>query len=315
MAKEKLRVVILGSAGQVGSELLSAEVAIEASMSEADFIGFARNELDITHRDGVKLALAEIAPDWVVNAAAYTAVDKAESDSEGAYAVNAIGPGVLAEICDELGSRLIHISTDYVYSGDGDAVLQEVDAVGPTGVYGASKLAGEYLVGANCKEHLILRTAWVFGAAGNNFVKTMLRLGAERSELSIVADQWGGPTSARAIAVVILTIIKRFQALEAEGQSLEQFWGIYNFSGMPHVTWAEFAKSIFETATSMGLLASKPDIREIRTEDYPTLAKRPKNSRLSNTKINETFDIDPDDWRASLADVLREVGSVRASTQ
>ena len=313
MAREKLRIVILGSAGQVGTELLSPEVAIGASMSEAEFIGFARSDLDITRRDIMKRVLNEIAPDWVVNAAAYTAVDKAETDSEGAYAVNATGPGVLAEICDELGARLIHISTDYVYPGDGEAVLQEVDAVGPTGVYGASKLAGEYLVAANCKEHLILRTAWVFGATGNNFVKTMLRLGAERSELSIVADQWGGPTSARAIAAAILTIIKQLQGLVAEGQSLEHFWGTYNFSGMPHVTWAQFAKSIFETATSMELLARSPDIAEIRTEDYPTPARRPKNSRLSNAKINETFDINPDDWQSSLVGVLRDVGSVRAS--
>lgn len=310
-----MRIVILGSAGQVGSELLSPEVATAASVSQAEFIGVARSDLDITHRDSVKRVLAEIAPDWVVNAAAYTAVDKAETDSEGAYAVNTTGPGVLAEICEELGARLIHISTDYVYPGDGDAVHQEDDAIGPTGVYGASKLAGEYLVAANCKAHLILRTAWVFGATGNNFVKTMLRLGAERSELSIVADQWGGPTSARAIAVAILTIIKRLQALATEGRSLEQFWGTYNFSGMPHVTWAQFAKSIFDTAASMGLLVSSPDITDIKTEDYPTPARRPKNSRLSNAKINEAFGINPDDWQSSLVGVLREVGSAGASTQ
>jgi dTDP-4-dehydrorhamnose reductase len=255
--------------------------------------------------------LFEIKPDWVINASAYTAVDKAESDSVAAYSVNAMGPEILARCCAELGAKLIHISTDYVYPGEGSAPLTEDDAVGPKGVYGASKLAGELLVSRACKEHIILRTAWVYGASGGNFVKTMLRLGAERKTLTIVSDQWGGPTSAVGIAGAIATIVGGVTDRDARSEGLSNLWGTYNFSGEPHVNWSQFAEVIFSEGASMGLMSSEPDIESITTEQYPTLANRPFNSRLSNQKIADVFGLQPDDWKASLKDMLVELREER----
>jgi dTDP-4-dehydrorhamnose reductase len=250
-------------------------------------------------------------PDWVVNASAYTAVDKAESDSVAAYSVNALGAEFLATCCAKLGAKLIHISTDYVYPGEGKTPLTEDDAVGPSGVYGASKLAGELLVSRACEEHIILRTAWVFGASGGNFVKTMLRLGANREQLSIVSDQWGGPTSASGIARAIVAIVGGLTDRDARSEDLAQHWGTYNFSGEPHVNWSQFAQAIFKEAVSMDLISSEPVIEPITTEQYPTPAKRPFNSRLSNQKIADVFGVEPDDWRGSLKDMLVELRKER----
>ena len=186
--KGQKRIAVIGSGGQVGSELVGSDWSSYLAEHKVDVISFTRAELDVTNETAVRTSLSEMKPDWVINASAYTAVDKAESDSVAAYSVNAIGPEILARCCAELGAKLIHISTDYVYPGEGSAPLTEDDAVGPTGVYGSSKLAGELLVSRACPEHIILRTAWVFGASGGNFVKTMLRLGADRQQLTIVSD-------------------------------------------------------------------------------------------------------------------------------
>jgi dTDP-4-dehydrorhamnose reductase len=227
--------------------------------------------------------------------------------------VNAFGPERLALACAAIDARLIHISTDYVYPGDAvdgnGAALSESDPVGPTGVYGASKLAGELLVKKACPEHIILRTAWVFGLHGNNFVKTMLRLGAERDELGVVSDQWGGPTSARGIAKAIASIVTKVTRAESEGDDLASLWGVYNFSGEPHVNWAQFAEAIFERATVLGVLARVPKVNSITSDQYPTPAKRPANSRLSNDKVSEVFGIAPDDWQAAVDELLTEIKS------
>ena len=317
-----IRIVIVGSQGQVGSELTALDWSSVGLDGNSEITAFSRADLDVSDLDSIHRTIKELKPDWVINASAYTAVDKAESESANAYAVNAFGPEQLALACASTGARLVHISTDYVYPGEenveekrkvgdagnaGSVALSESDPVGPTGVYGASKLAGELLVKNACPEHIILRTAWVFGLYGNNFVKTMLRLGAERDELGIVADQWGGPTSARGIANAIASIVAHVTRCESEGGDLASLWGVYNFSGEPHVNWAQFAETIFDRATALGVLARGPKVNSITTDQYPTPAKRPANSRLSNEKVSEVFGIPPDDWAAAVDELLTEI--------
>ena len=310
------RIIIVGSQGQVGSELAALDWSSVGLDANSKITALSRADLDISNLDSIHTTIKELKPHWVINASAYTAVDKAESDSATAYAVNAFGPEQLALACAAIGARLIHISTDYVYPGEAvegnAAALSESDPVGPTGVYGASKLAGELLVKNACPEHIILRTAWVFGLHGNNFVKTMLRLGAERDELGVVADQWGGPTSARGIAVAIASIVAQVTRCESEGEDLANLWGVYNFSGEPHVNWAQFAETIFDRAAALGLLARVPKVNSITSDQYPTPAKRPANSRLSNEKVGEVFGIFPDDWQAALDELLTDIKSVIA---
>ena len=311
-----LRIVIVGSQGQVGSELASLDWFALGVDENLEITALGRVDLDISKLGSIHRTIKELKPHWIINASAYTAVDKAESDSANAYAVNAFGPEQLALACAAIGARLVHISTDYVYPGEvieGEgAALSEADPVGPTGVYGASKLAGELLVRNACPEHIILRTAWVFGLHGNNFVKTMLRLGAERDELGIVSDQWGGPTSARGIAKAIASIVAQVTRCESEGNDLASLWGVYNFSGEPHVNWAQFAETIFDRAAALGLLARVPKVNSITTDQYPTPAKRPANSRLSNEKVGEVFGIAPDDWQAAVDELLTDLKSVIA---
>ena len=316
-----LRIIIVGSQGQVGSELAALDWSSVGLDANSKITALSRADLDISNLDSIHTTIKELKPHWVINASAYTAVDKAESDSATAYAVNAFGPEQLALACAAIGARLIHISTDYVYPGEeseeeerelGRGTLSESDPVGPTGVYGASKLAGELLVKKACPEHIILRTAWVFGLQGNNFVKTMLRLGGERDELGVVADQWGGPTSARGIAMAIASMVTDVTRLESEGEDRASFWGVYNFSGEPHVNWAQFAETIFDRAAALGFLARVPKVNSITSDQYPTPAKRPANSRLSNEKVGEVFGIAPDDWQAALDEVLTDLKSVIA---
>ena len=316
-----IRIVIVGSQGQVGSELASLDWSSLGLDANSEIIALSRADLDISKLDSIHTTIEDLQPNWVINAAAYTAVDQAESDSANAYAVNAFGPEQLGLACAAIGARLVHISTDYVYPGEdseeeeielGRGTLGESDPVGPTGVYGASKLAGELLVKNACPEHIILRNAWVFGLHGNNFVKTMLRLGEERDELGVVADQWGGPTSARGIAMAIASMVTDVTRLESEGEDRASFWGVYNFSGEPHVNWAQFAETIFDRAAALGFLARVPKVNSITSDQYPTPAKRPANSRLSNEKVGEVFGIAPDDWQAALDEVLTDLKSVIA---
>ena len=192
---------------------------------------------------------------------------------------------------------MLHISTDYVFAGDKQGVYLESDPVDPQGVYGASKLAGEEVVAAKSPRHLILRTAWVFGEHGNNFVKTMLRLGASRDSLGIVADQFGGPTYAGDIAAALLKMAQ--QALQPGFSQ----WGVYHFAGEPHVSWFEFASAIFKVAGEQGVLAKLPELKGIGTADYPTPARRPANSRLDCGKIRQVFAIEPSNWQAALQNI------------
>jgi dTDP-4-dehydrorhamnose reductase len=246
--------------------------------------------------------IARQRPDLVINLAAYTAVDRAESEPESAWAVNCAGAAHVAAACGEGTTPLIQLSTDYVFDGCKLGAYREEDPVNPLGVYGRSKEAGERAVRAAVPHHIILRTAWVYGAHGTNFVKTMLRLGAERPSLRVVADQQGCPTAAADIASALMAIAGK---IERGGAN----WGTFNFTGAGSTSWHGFAEEIFDVATGLGSwpVGSKPLVEAITTDQYPTPARRPMNSVLDCRKIAETFGISPPQWRTSLQVVVREL--------
>jgi dTDP-4-dehydrorhamnose reductase len=284
-----IKLLLTGFKGQVGHCLLNQAQALGWNVLAVD-----RDELDITDRQSVLAQVEAFQPHVIVNAAAHTAVDKAEVEIDASYAINRDGPAYLAEAAHNVGAVMLHISTDYVFAGNKEGLYVETDAVEPQGVYGASKLAGEVAIAEHCPRHLILRTAWVFGEHGNNFVKTMLRLGTQRDSLGVVADQWGGPTYAGDIAAALLVMAR--QALLPDFSA----WGVYHFAGEPHVSWCQFAKTIFQVAEEQGLLARLPQVNGITTAEYPTPAQRPANSRLDCRKIQQVFGIAPSDWRVAL---------------
>lgn len=286
------KVLVTGAKGQVGSEIVKA---VPAGFI---VIGLGSNELDITNQQQVTAVIAQYKPDLIINAAAYTAVDKAESDSDNAYAVNQQAVAWLAQAAKQADIPLFHISTDYVFDGESTTPYKETDPVNPQSVYGMSKLAGEQVLAATHNKHIILRTSWVFGAEGNNFVKTMLRLGKERDELSVVADQHGCPTSASSIAKVLWQLAEKYKT----ERTLP--WGIYHFSNSPACTWYEFACEIFEQAVKAGVLKRKPVVQPITTAEYPTPAKRPAWSVLDCCKIEDLITNATDSWKKELNSLI-----------
>lgn len=296
-----MKVLVLGTSGQVGTELMRA-----AWPTGTELVGLARPDVDMARPETVEAAVAQHAPDLVVNATAYTAVDKAESDRDAAFAVNRDGPGRLAAACAARGVPLIHISTDYVFDGTKPAPYTEHDPVAPLGVYGASKEAGEAAVRAVLPQHVILRTSWVYAAHGANFVKTMLRFGREREEMRVVADQHGAPTAAFDIAAAIVAIAARIAAGDGNVP-----WGTYHFTGTGETTWHGFAERIFQRLEAA--TGRRPRLLAIATADYPTPARRPANSRLDVTRIRAAFGIEAPRWEDSLDRVLDELLSSPAS--
>jgi dTDP-4-dehydrorhamnose reductase len=262
---------------------------------DVDVIAYDRELLDITNETQVASVLAELAPDVIINCAAHTAVDKAETDVEMSYAINRDGPRHLAQAGESLGALMLHISTDYVFDGEKTEPYLETDTPNPKGVYGQSKLAGEEAVAAQCSRYAILRTAWVFGEHGNNFVKTMLRLGQDRPELGIIGDQFGGPTYAGDIAQALVAMMDGFTSSDQSG--------VYHFSGAPHVSWYQFAKAIFASADKLGALPQIPAVNEITADQYPLPAPRPANSRLNCDKIQQVFAVVPSDWQSALDNI------------
>ena len=286
------RILITGGSGQVG-HCLKAQLEGCAELSVPD-----SSALNITDRRSVRQAVETFRPDYIINAAAYTAVDKAESDAERAFAVNRDGARHLAEAAEAAGAAMLHISTDYVFDGAGGAPYDEAAQTAPQNIYGASKLVGEQAVLAACRRAVVMRTSWVFGAHGQNFVKTMLRLGRERDSLGIVADQYGAPTAAADIAAALITIVRRHTP-----EQLAERAGIYHYCGSPYASWFEFAETIFAEAAAQGVLAKIPAVKPIATADYPTPAKRPADSRLDCGKIRTVFGIGPCDWHSALSDL------------
>ncbi|WP_273382951.1 dTDP-4-dehydrorhamnose reductase [Actinobacillus porcinus] len=283
--------LITGAKGQVGHCLT------QQLTGKAEILAVDRDELDITDQSAVKKIVETFKPDVIINAAAHTAVDRAESEVELSEAINVKGPQYLAEAANEIGAVILHISTDYVFEGSGSGEYKEDDQTNPQGVYGHTKLAGEIAVQQANPRSIILRTAWVFGEHGHNFVKTMLRLAKDRDSLGIVGDQFGGPTYAGDIAKTLIEIANQILA------GKENAFGVYHFTGKPYVSWYEFAKAIFVEAESQNILKKSPLVNRIATSDYPTPAKRPANSRLDLTKIKQVFNIEPSDWQKALKNI------------
>lgn len=305
--KKAIKVLVLGARGQVGSEIDAAFTRVFAAERAGvlTIINMIRTDCDVGDPSTIEVVIDLHQPDWIINATAYTAVDQAESEPDLAELINARAPRVLAESCSRVGARLLHISTDYVFSGEGDEPFTEESATQPLGVYGATKLGGEAVIKQALSAHIILRTSWVFGVQGKNFVKTMLSLAASRNEVPVVDDQFGAPTSARAISETIASIVLSMsEAMTEDGR-----WGTYHFSGHPFVTWAAFAETVFLQAEEKGLIGSAPRVVPITTDEYPTPAARPLNSRLDCSKIATTFGISPDDWKVSLGVMLENLKS------
>ncbi len=287
-----MKIAVTGKNGQVVQSLLArADDGFE-------IVALGRPELDLAAPETIYPALAAVQPDLVISAAAYTAVDKAEDEPDFAFAINAIGAGAVSKAAAKLNIPIIHLSTDYVFDGKKQSPYLENDKPNPQSVYGHTKLQGEKLVALNNKKHIIIRTSWVYSSYSSNFLKTMLRLSGQRDEISVVCDQFGSPTSANDIADAIMHIIK-------DRYLNSDVWGVYHLSGGGEASWAEFARYIM--LSSKKYSGRSCSITNILTSDYPTRAIRPKYSKLSNAKFQQTFHYRMNDWEKSV-DIV--VGSV-----
>jgi dTDP-4-dehydrorhamnose reductase len=280
-------ILVFGETGQLARELAADETVT----------CLGRDQADLSHPAACAAAIRQAQPQAVINAAAYTAVDKAESEEALASVINGAAPGAMAATCADMGIPFVTVSTDYVFDGSGDAPWQPGDATGPLNAYGRSKLAGEEAVRAAGGAYAILRTSWVVSAHGNNFVKTMLRLGRERDRLTIVADQIGAPTPTRDIAAACLAMAR--QLAEDAGKS-----GTYHLQGAPETSWADVARAVFAEANITC------QVEDIPTTAYPTPAARPLNSRLDCASLEQAFGILQPDWRLGLRDILKDLGDL-----
>lgn len=302
-----MKILLFGANGQVGHELRRSlaplgelVVTTRSGTLEGGVASLRCETADFDAPDALPALIARIAPDIVVNAAAYTAVDRAESDREAAFRANAAAPKLIAEACAARDALLVHYSTDYVFDGSGTRPYREDDPTSPLGVYGESKLAGEDAIRASGARHLIFRTAWVYASHGKNFMRTMLRLAADRDELRVVADQVGTPTPAALIADVTATVLTRPFANS----------GVRHLTASGETTWHGFAEAIVADAHARGLLTRMPRVVPIATSEYPTPAKRPAYSVLDTTALSSDVAIDLPEWREGLARTLDELPSI-----
>ena len=290
-----MKLLIIGSKGQLGSEL-----AIKCKRNEFSYLALDLPEFNITDPSQVEKTLADFMPSIVINASAYTNVDKAETDPEIAFAVNSDGPAILAVSCNKKRIPIIHISTDYVFDGSKGQPYAESDPVSPLGVYGKSKEEGESKLRSILKQHIILRTSWLYGAYGNNFVKTMLRLGNEKEIIKVVSDQYGCPTCAADLAEAVMDISEQITP------NLEIAWGTYHYCGLGITTWHKFAKEIFKIASQYQNY-KVTSVEAITTAQYPTKAKRPPFSALDCGKIKNRFGINTKPWHESLKITIKRI--------
>jgi dTDP-4-dehydrorhamnose reductase len=298
-----LKILLTGKDGQLGYELQRTLAPL------GELIAVGRRDCDLADGTSVRALVRAVAPDVIVNPAAYTAVDRAESDAAAACAVNAGAPRILGEEGARLNALVLHYSTDYVFDGRKDSAYREDDMPNPQSVYGRSKLDGERALMAANPRHLILRTSWVLGAHGGNFARSMLRLGAERERLSVVADQHGAPTSAALLADVSAQLVRRHARARA-GDGTEEFpYGIYHIAAAGETTWYDYARFVIAEAIAAGkLLKATPDaIEPLTTEQYPTPARRPLNSRLDTQRLRSTFEVDLPPWQDGVRQVLRQI--------
>ena len=300
-----MKILLTGADGQVGREFPDLVNSIDDAIELASA---GRNKLDITQKDKILEVVDSIKPDIIVNAAAYTAVDRAEEEFEKAFAVNRDAAENLAVICEKKHIPLIHISTDYVFDGEKPGEYVETDQVNPKSVYGQSKLEGEQRIQDILDRHIILRTSWVFGPYGKNFVYTMIRLAKQKKELSVVNDQTGCPTSANSIAGAILTMSS------AISNGDDANWGIYHYCGTPATNWFEFCRAIIENSKQNSPY-SLETIKPISTSEYPTAATRPKNSVLNCDKIRDQYGIHQQPWVNGLNEMFNHPQFIMQSTQ
>jgi dTDP-4-dehydrorhamnose reductase len=294
-----MRLLLIGKNGQVGFELRRALGPLGAVVA-VDF-----PECDLARPESVRAIVTQVKPDVIVNAAAYTAVDKAESEPDLARAINAAAPGLLGEEARSIGARVIHYSTDYVYDGAKGTAYREDDATGPLCVYGSSKRDGDEALAASGAGHFIFRTSWVFGAHGGNFVKTILRLAAERDRLAIVADQIGAPTSAALLADITAQVLGQLRWRDPATMPS----GVFHLTAGGETSWHGFAQAILAGGVSRGLTfkVTPEAVGAITTAEYPLPARRPANSRLDTTKLQQTFGLVPPHWQAGLDHVLDQI--------
>jgi dTDP-4-dehydrorhamnose reductase len=295
-----MKILVAGAQGQVARALYACAMRDGRHVVETK----GRPGFDLLQPQSLERTLGELKPDLVVNAAAYTAVDNAEREPASAYAINRDGAGALAALAAMHDCPIIHISTDYVFDGSKVGAYREDDATGPTGVYGRSKLAGEAAVAAANRRHIIVRTAWVYAAHGNNFLRTMLRLAKARSELRVVADQRGNPTYAAHLAEAVLGIADRIGTAQPS-------WGIYHAAGTGDTTWHEFAAAIVNAAHPLGIMPVP--VVPITTAEFPLAAKRPANSCLDCSKLQSTFGARLPHWRDGLQACIGELAAGAAN--
>lgn len=287
----KPRVLLTGAQGQVGR-------LVAALLNDStELFAVGRQELDLTDAEAIRETVVQYAPDFIINAAAYTAVDLAETEESKADQINHVAVAVLAEAAAAVDAVLLHISTDYVFDGNGERPFTETDTPAPVSSYGRSKLAGEQAAMAVWHKVIVLRTAWVFAEQGQNFVRTILRFAREKAELSIVNDQTGGPTHAGDIAAALVTIMWHIR------QHKFSDWGIYHFSGTPYVSWFEFTNAILDAARQQGYAGPLAELRPVSSDAFVRPAKRPANSRLDCSKIRQVFGIKPSNWRMKLENI------------
>ena len=284
-----MKILVTGSRGQVGKAMIV--IGVKYGL---DMIGYSKENLDITSNKNIKDVFNFEKPDIIVNTAAYTNVDRAEKETKQAFDVNEKGVFFLSQICSAFKIPLFHISTDYVFDGKSNKPYTELNKTMPINIYGKSKESGEKAIRENIKEHIILRTSWVFSQDGNNFVNTMLNMVDKKNEINVVDDQFGGPTSADGIAEAILSIVNRYK------NNSKIVWGTYNFSGNPNISRCDFANQIFKIALTSKLAKKIPNVKAIKSISYPTFVQRPANSRLDCAKIYKNFGIITDDWKSQL---------------
>ncbi len=299
------KILLTGSTGQVGNALLRTLAPLLLDGEKIEIIAPTRDDLDLAHPAAVRAYVRQVAPTWIVNPAAYTAVDKAESETALAYAVNAELPRVLGEEAAHLDAAVLHFSTDYVFPGHGTTPYTESDPPEPQSVYGSTKLAGEHALAATGAPHVILRTSWVYGATGKNFLLTILNAARQRPELRIVADQHGAPTWSRDLARLATHLITR----TGSPQALAPHSGVYHATATGSTTWFHFAQTFLAAEALRAPGVPLATLTPITTADYPTPARRPPNSRLDTAKLAQTFDFRFPAWQDSLTQVLIELNS------
>lgn len=303
----KPRILLTGANGQVGYEIwqaLNPIATVTALMGPLDReAGVPAEALDLCDSVALEDCIRRVRPDLIINPAAYTAVDKAETDSERAFLVNANAPAVIGRVAQSIGAGVIHFSTDYVYSGEGDEAYREDEPIAPQNVYGHSKWQGEANLMSSGAAYLTLRTSWVYGIYGHNFVKTMLKLGREREQLRVVEDQRGAPTSARTLANFVQQLVVRGQSGKLV-DLIAAHQGVYHLTDRGCTSWQGFATEIFRRARIMGVTLAVQNVEGCPTSAYPTPAKRPLNSRLSLARVEETFGFEPPRWEDALGAVL-----------